>query len=331
MSRPRLLPLLPIHVLKRAGMFNGYDTWFAKRAPGKFILKLRLPGLKGVVVNDGRDAVNVELLVGGRKIRANIWLLEKHQTYGIRRYFACPECGGATIFLAVVAWGLRCPGCLYDLDDYLTPGQRRTMMIRAKEGVRGWKPDKSNAKPARKPVPAPDPLTIRMSTETGLARGQEAGHHEIVHQYLAGNIDPSDLPNEPDDVPAESVGRIAAFPELDVNVLLRHIPQWGEALVARMLRWEDGDGTIHAPFLVFDGSGAGRFILVGHKSDPAAQPTWQTLRIKHHPNGRDRFVCPVSGVNCDRLYLRNGYFASREVQRLKHPSQFADGRVKKQR
>lgn len=67
--------------------------------------------------------------------------------------------------------------------------------------------------------------------------------------------------------------------------------------------------------------GVAEWIYVRGDSESARPPQRQVFRTTRTATRRRLFVCPVEGTRCERLYYRNGYFASARAQRLTQRSQ----------
>ena len=110
---------------------------------------------------------------------------------------------------------------------------------------------------------------------------------------------------------------MAATPVLELAVLKAEAwPRGDSRYRVFTLKWPDAE-----PLLIIDAREDEPHIMVAHRWSDLGDPKWQIIETDRQDNGRLRLVCPASNRNCDKLYLRDGHFASWQWHRLFHDSQ----------
>lgn len=98
--------------------------------------------------------------------------------------------------------------------------------------------------------------------------------------------------------------------------------------LGRVVAWWLVDWDLLHPYaqrvlLVVDSRLPMRAIKLDYINESGVSICFQTIEVRERSSMRDRLflVCPVRGTLHDRLYFRDGFFASAAAQRLRHASQ----------
>lgn len=185
------------------------------------------------------------------------------------------------------------------------------------------------------PDPAPEEGTVdpRRAAETPLSTtkaidlGRGAGQYRLYDFYQEKDREVwQNLETAPKyERPAFSC-LTNRYPKLDMNVFGPRLMKQEGSFVARTLCWGERVERHKEVLFFIDWRGELPIVIAAHDFDDEEKISWQRLPLHRQDSGRFRWVCPVSGKNCDTLYLRHGLFASREAQWLYSPSQRAAGR-----
>lgn len=330
-----VVPMLTIQPFVEAGVFR---ESVVGSAPGR-VWRLNFPGAEGQVRHGASsDYLQFDFDNLRRSILVRIgWV---RLTYGRRRYFWCSWCSEFRNSIVLFEQELMCPDCYLNLHK---GGQKRRAgelfcaeaLLNSENRELEWDsrtlvealPAKYRAQAAPAVPPRQTWKRHDMMTETAIDRGQGLAYHSIYEEVADWtSTDWANIPTARGYVCPTAPVLITDHPILDIRPLTRR-GQWrADRLTGQQLRWGIGYPFQYEAALFVDTRRAEPMMVVAHQSYEDMDRGWQRLPIIRQTYGRLRFLCPVLETACDMLFERNGLFASREAQRLVHPSQRAGGR-----
>ena len=341
------LPFLPMVALSRAGLWKQAPTSEgAETTAWPAIYEVDLPGLVATVTQDSFSAdLAITFATEAGTVEARIPVTYNRLFFGVRRYFMCPCCTRATISIIVHDGHLYCREGFVRNAPNGKKALGKALVLEAVQAVHDLKPcarriailpdgDRQNLTPAtarrrsrddnaRIDIEQPHP----MSTEAGWKQGFGSGQYEAFCSYKTNDIAETFEDGVQREIaPPKGAGLTTSYPGLGIRFLRERHYLRESKLLTHTLRWGTHDDPHGHILLIADYRGWGPFLAIAHQPFDQSCYDWQFVDIKHAADGRWRFVCPVRRVGCDFLYLRDGSFASREAQRLYHPSQRAAGR-----
>lgn len=325
------LPLISIGAIVDSGVLQ-------PGAPGE--LPFVCPSASGVVSFDrasGLATIVAKTEHGSQTFKQAV--VFRKRKFGNRAFFKCSCCGQERVFLVLFEERVGCAEHYMTLVGSVPKTHRRALLLEARELLKQQprRPRPKHAPPEseetgearssmrREPAPKLPPkrpmTAYDLTTERALILGRGFGDYRIVREYESSRSEMryERLPEvyaRPD-----HMAPMMNAPVLDIRVLCRENRLGEEGLRARTLGWPDEYTSGHLILLIQDARAEDPFLMIAHQAEVRDDPRWQRIEIFRLPNGRLRFRCPVSTKACDLLYLRNGSFASWEMQRLYHPSQ----------
>lgn len=117
------------------------------------------------------------------------------------------------------------------------------------------------------------------------------------------------------------VGRMSDHAALEIAPLARAAKGHAVGPVTTEVEWWLEGRAVRFSLLVPLKPRVAEWIYIRRDFDDERPPQRQILRTTRTATGRQLFLCPVTGTRCERLYYRDGYFASARAQRLTQPSQ----------
>lgn len=318
----RPLPVIPIRTLLRAGVLT---------AAGDSV-KFKCPNVDGTIQAMQGEGFVISVSIPDGTYKFQINLVSRKRKYGNRLFYRCWQCNHDRNWIVITDHRILCSNCFKQMHDL--PGSKAHRRNRFSAALALLRNERKK-RPLKKPGPRPahvhsgdglqrDP---RLSTEHALELGRGAGDYGIVQQYRLDGLHTwveADLPQlyRRPDMPQS----IVEAPILDLRVICRKFRLEQGRMSAFTLGWSLLETYNHEILVILDWRGVRPFLMIAHRRDLLYDPRWQRVEIIMTFNGRLRFVCPVTGQNCDSLYLRDSFFASWQAQRLFHPSQRSVGR-----
>jgi len=314
--------ILPINALTRAGFFNQLGS--SNASPTAAIVRV-----DGMTFSCRYDrALECFTITAGQSAYALQFVVAVTVSTIGRRYFVCDCCGQSREYLVYDEGRLLCA------SRYVTEGTGPSKAMRAAR----FKVARDTLAPRMTPaitrvcdpvsqlpaIPseAIDEALMRatnFSTAKAINRGRGASQFEHFHAASRKSQDYfASIETAPNFVRPKHVSLTDDHPILDINIFRGQMVE--TKLTGRTLCWGER-AEVHDEVLFFV-NWKDSFPIVIAVHDPfTLSPRWQRLPLTRQVNGRFRFICPVREMGCQILYLRGGLFASREAQRLYHPSQ----------
>lgn len=317
--------ILPIKSLTRARLFKPSEA----SAEAKLVLKT--PG-RELSFDCRYDPVYQRLTVATPTagdmpyFEVDIWVNASG-----RRFFRCGCCLQPRNFLILTHHRLLCR------TTYTTEGSVESKAMREARYKIALESSVLEVQPRRTYPPKPDESVAAHSgkheiassipcwftTEKAIILGRGASQFDLFLEVAREPPNFEANPTAPHFARPESPSLTNAHPNLDINVF-RTMMVEGK-LTGKTLCW--GERAEHHEEVLFLVDWRGELPIVMAIHDLfASAPRWQRLPLTRQASGRFRFICPITGKGCQKLYLRGGLFGSRQAQRLYHPSQRAAGR-----
>jgi hypothetical protein len=167
-----------------------------------------------------------------------------------------------------------------------------------------------------------------LCTAEALARGTPTTPPQSVHPrletsalYIDGALEPY-----PPSLKGEDLGIVERHASLDIRILSKVWKKTGQKRWGHTLEWPPALRISEMDISIELEDEADPHMLVV-KQPKSMSKTVQKIRLRSQAtaSGGTRwfFICGLSGKPCELLYLRNGFFASSQAQRLVHQSQRA--------
>ena len=341
MTLPSPPEIITIKAFAEAGIFKPRSVGAQQK--GQWMV--RFPRVRGRAHFDSSLSM-LRLWLGGQGYTCDIMINSCRVGHGIRHYFVCDCCCDRRQKLVFLNAAFVCQAHFLREASNIRQSHRRGYLFMAEKEVmenenganfvyfdNGILDKPQNIRKKRYKVYQKYTHKLNsMETNHAFSKGQVLIYSDILNfvndkdEYFIKGISTGDdmfvTPIKPD--------VLKYYPSLDIRALVSAFP-WAQGVVmAQTLAWGDAPPS-HSIAMIIDWRGRDPVMACVHHWQDLGDAVWQQLPLHCQPDGRLRFICPIRRVNCDVLYLRDGIFASREAQRLYHPSQRAAGRSKSAR
>ena len=158
-----------------------------------------------------------------------------------------------------------------------------------------------------------------LSTTKGMDCGRGINQYDFfleVHGYDTPWVVPPfrypDKSSRPTRSPAKR------FPELDIKVALEKGLLSHEKFTGRTLDWPPESTDNQIIYLFVDARGEVPRLIFAFEDMTDGTRKWQEVDVLYGPNSTKirYFLCPVSHARCEVLFLRSGFFASKEAHNI---------------